>query len=235
MTGALFSGLDLPGIVAMLRRLLAAVDPAWVTAVVAAVGVPVALWTAITGLRSLRQVRTDSRERSRPMMAAELRKPPYTAGIQDLVIRNYGPSIARNVTVTFDPPIPDPIPERAAQSVSPFITRRYAKPIPVVTPGMELTNIWFSGRLEGTTWVNFDPTPDTFTVNIAYNGPDGTPYKDQFPLDTDLIRAHTYASSSDDPVRQIKEITESLSRIERSIGRIADTAESWDNGKEPRP
>lgn len=84
------------------RALLAAIDPAWVTATVAAAGVLVALVTAITGLRSLRQLRIDSRERSRPMMAAEHRKPPYTRGTQVLMIRNYGPSIARNVEVTFD-------------------------------------------------------------------------------------------------------------------------------------
>jgi hypothetical protein len=172
---------DLMAAVAMLRRLLAAVDPAWVTAAAAAAGVLVALVAAITGLRSLRQLRADSRERSRPMMAAELRKPPYTRGTQLLVIRNYGPSIARNVEVTFDPPIAEPIPERAAESVSPFITRRYAKPIPVVTPGMELANIWFSGRLEGNEWVNFERTPPQFTVTIAYDGPDGFPYKDSFP------------------------------------------------------
>jgi hypothetical protein len=174
---------DIAEAVAMLRRLLAAVDPAWVRAAAAIAGVLVALVTALTGLRSLRQLRTDSRERSRPMMAAELRKPPYVHGTQLLVIRNYGPSIAHNVKVAFDPPIPEPIPQRAAESVSPFITRRYAEPIPVVTPGMELINIWLSGRLEGNEWVNFEPMPPQFTVTIAYDSPDGTRYQDSFPLD----------------------------------------------------
>jgi hypothetical protein len=40
------------------------------------------------------------------MMAAELRDHPYVKATQLLVIKNYGPSIARNVTVTFDPEIP---------------------------------------------------------------------------------------------------------------------------------
>jgi hypothetical protein len=223
---------DLAAAVAMLRRLLTAVNPAWVTAAAAAAGVLVALVAAITGLRSLRQLRTDSRERSRPMMAAELRKPPYTRGIQLLVIRNYGPSIARNVKVTFDPPIPEPIPERAAESVSPFIMRRYTNPIPAVTPGMELTNIWFSGRLEGNEWVNVERTPPQFTVTIAYDGPDGFPYKDSFPLDTDLIRGETYMSSSADPDNQIKEIGKSLTKIEKSLTHITRTIGS---GKADEP
>ena len=223
---------DIAETVAMLRRLLAAVDPAWVTATAAAAGVLVALWAAINGLRSLRQLRTDSRERSRPMMAAELRKAPYAPGTQLLVIRNYGPSIARNVKVIFDPPIPEPIPERAAQSVSPFITRRYAEPIPVVTPGMELTNIWFSGRLDGDEWINFEPTPDRFTVTIAYDGPDEPRrcrtrrYQDQFPLNTGLIRRETSASSSAAPENQIKEIKRLLAKIEKSIAGIARTVAS---------
>lgn len=220
---------DIAETVAMLRRLLAAVDPAWVTAAAATAGVLVALVTAITGLRSLRQLRIDSRERSRPMMAAELRKPPYVHGTQLLVIRNYGPSIARNVKVTFDPPIPEPILQRAAESVSPFITRRYAEPIPVVTPGMDLINVWFSGQLEGNEWVNFEPTHDRFTVTIAYDGPDGrTRYEDSFPLDTDLLRGHTYVSSSAAPENQIKGTGKSLTKLEQSIARIARTIESGD-------
>jgi len=197
------------------------IEPAWIIATATSVGVVVAVLTAITGLRTLRQLRTDSRERSRPMMAAELRKAPYSPGTQLLVIRNYGPSIARNVKITFIPPIPDPTPERATQSVSPFITRRYATPIPVVTPDMELSNIWFSGRLQGELWVNFEPTPDQFTVRIAYDGPEGTRYEDRFSLDTDLIRQHTYVSSSTDPENRLKEAVKSLGKIEKAVSRVA--------------
>lgn len=210
------------------------IDPAWFTAGAATVTALVALFTARIGLSQLRQVRADSRARSRPMMAAELRKPPYTRGIQDLVIGNYGQSLARNVKVTFDPPIPDPLPERAAQSVSPFITRRYAEPIPVATPGMQLTNIWFSGRLEDDLWVNFDPTPDQFTVTIAYDGPDDTHYVDDFPLDVDLIRQHTYAASSEAPESRLKEGVKSLAKIEKAVTRIAGNA-SRPGGSDTRP
>jgi hypothetical protein len=57
------------------RAVLAAIGPAWITVTAAAAGVSVALVTVITRLRSLRQLRIRSRERSRPMMADELCKP----------------------------------------------------------------------------------------------------------------------------------------------------------------
>lgn len=200
--------------------LLKEIEASWVTAGVAVAGVLVAL-------RTLRQLRIDSRQRSRPMMAAELRKPPYTEGVQVLVVRNYGPSIARNVKVAFDPPIPDPDPKRSVGGMSPYITRRYAKPICVVTPGMELANIWFVGQPRGDGRVNSEPTPPQFTVTIAYNGPDGTgDYEESFSLDTDLIRAETYVSSSAAPENRLKKIQESLARIATSTGRIAGMIES---------
>ena len=198
------------------------IDPTWITAGAVSAGVIVALLTAAVGLSQLKQVRADSRERSRPMMAAELRKAPYTPGTQLLVIRNYGPSIARNVKVTFDPPIPDPAPERAPQSVSPLVTRRYAEPIPVIAPDVELSNIWFSGIHDHANgWENFEPTPDRFTVTITYDGPDGTNYVDPFPLDTDLINKHTYVSDSRDPENRLKEAVKSLAKIEKAITHIA--------------
>src|SRR4051794_36626263 len=95
------------------------------TAVVAAAA---AVTAATSGVRTLRQNRRDSKARSRPMVAAELREIPYVKGTQILVVRNYGPSIARNVRVKFDPEIPDP--DDPSTSVTPFLKRRYAKPVP---------------------------------------------------------------------------------------------------------
>jgi len=86
---------------------------------------------------------------------------------------------------------------------------------------MELSNIWFSGRLQGELWVNFEPTPDQFTVRIAYDGPEGTRYEDRFSLDTDLIRQHTYVSSSTDPENRLKEAVKSLGKIEKAVSRVA--------------
>ncbi len=123
------------------------------------------------------------------MVTAELRDVPYVAASQAFVVRNYGPTIARNVKVTFDPEIPDPDPDKVDQSAIPYLKRRYANPIPVFTPGMELDNIWYSGRpaADGGGWTNALPIPDQVTVDIEYEAPDGTRYMDQFLLDTHII------------------------------------------------
>jgi len=145
------------------------------------------------------------------MVAAELREVPYVKGTQILILRNYGPSIARNVRVTFDPEIPDP--QDASTSVTPFLKRRYAKTIPVLTPGMELDNIYFSGRQEGGSWVNAEPTPEQVTVTITYENDAGAEFTDEFPLDTNLIRNRTYSESSGSPHAQMKIIATSAKTL----------------------
>jgi hypothetical protein len=182
----------------------------------AACAAALAGWVAaINASRTLARQRRDSRERSRPMVAAELRDQPYASATQALVIRNLGPTIARNVRITFDPEIPDPVDPK--QSVTPFLKRRYAAPIPVLTPGMELDNIWFSGEPSSSGWSNTEPMPDTCTVRIAYDAPDGTRYDDEFPIDVGVIRDRTYVTSSGDPVEIAKGILKTLKGIESKL------------------
>lgn len=145
------------------------------------------------------------------MVAAELRDVPYVKGTQILVVRNYGPSIARNVRVLFDPEIPDPA--DLSTSVTPFLKHRYTDAIPVLTPGMELDNIYFSGEQQGGSWVNREPTPEQVTVTITYENDSGVQFSDEFPLDADLIRNRTYAESSGSPEAQLKVLAKSAKTL----------------------
>ena len=187
----------------------------WTTQRVAAGTAVVAAGAGVTaatsGVRTLRQNRRDSKARSRPMVAAELRDVPYVKGTQILVVRNYGPSIARNVRVSFDPEVPDP--DDPSTSVTPFLKRRYANPIPVLTPGMELDNVYFSGQQEGGSWVNREPTPEQVTLTIAYENDAGDEFTDVFPLDTNLIRNRTYTESSASPDAQMKVLATSAKTL----------------------
>lgn len=154
------------------------------------------------------------------MVAAELRDDPYAKATQILVIKNYGLSIARNLRVSFDPPIPDP--DDLSSSVTPFLKNRYAKPIPVFTPGMELDNVYFSGQPGGEgKWVNAEPTPEQVTVILRYESDEGDEFEDHFPLDTDLIRDRTYVTSSASPESMMKEIAKSL----KGLHDVAERAE----------
>ena len=114
-------------------------------AAIAAVGAAAAaVGGAVAATRSFRQTRRDSRAKSRPMVAAELAAAAHVNGYQMLVVRNHGPSIARDVQVTFDPPIA--MPENPAGLGTPFLLQRYAAPIPVMVPGRELDNLYFVGQ-----------------------------------------------------------------------------------------
>ncbi|TCK27183.1 hypothetical protein [Pseudonocardia endophytica] len=190
-------------------------DPASIAAGAACVAAGAGVVAAFSGVRTLRQARRDSTARSRPMLAAELRIVPYVQGSLKLVVKNYGPSIAKNVWVTFQPLLPDPSPEIASQSVTPFLKRRYSRKIATLTPGMELENIYYSGRPgpDGI-FVNFEPLPDQVTVRLVYEDTSGRSYRDVFHLDTQLFHDMTIATSSGAPDAKIKEIAGTLKKIE---------------------
>jgi hypothetical protein len=59
--------------------------------------------------------------------------------------------------------------------------------------------------------------PDTCTVRIAYDAPDGTRYDDEFPIDVGVIRDRTYVTSSGDPVEIAKGILKTLKGIESKL------------------
>ncbi len=189
----------------------------------ALVGVGLATVTATVAVRTLRQTRRDSRAKSRPMMTAELRPVPHSPGSQSLVIRNYGPSIAKNVRVAFDPEIP--MPEDPTGLVTPFLLKRYAKPISVMTPGMELDNLYYVGRPgpDGR-FANSEPVPDQVAVKIAYLSDDGDGYSDEFALDVDLLRGRTYQTSSSSPEELAKEAVKQLKQLVAFAKSVAESA-----------
>lgn len=193
------------------------IDPVWAAIGAAWLAALAGVWAAWNARATLRQMRTDSRERSRPMVAAEVRSIPYVRWTQVLVIRNYGPSIARNVQVSFDPPIPDPLPERESRSTVPFLKKRYSNPILVLTPGMELENIYYSGRQVNEVIENREPTSDQVTVTLTYEGTDGAVYSDEFLLDVDLIRQWTYVESSSSLDGRMKDGLKALRGIQKAL------------------
>lgn len=156
------------------------------------------------------------------MVAADLRDHPSVPATHILVIKNFGPTVARNVAVTFHPPLPDPPAHREHESVTPYLKKRYAKPIPTIVPGMELGNIYFSGRpAPDGGWQNYEPQPDQIRVTIDLDAPDGAHYTDHFDLDVNLIRNKTTAISSGSPVKQRADVVKSNGEIARSLDKLA--------------
>ncbi|GGS10495.1 hypothetical protein GCM10010236_76210 [Streptomyces eurythermus] len=169
------------------------------------------------------------------MVAAEFRDALPSRGTLYLVIRNYGPSVAKNVRVSFDPAIPDPPPDMARESVVPFLKSRYSRVIPTLTPGTELRNVYYVGEPQGDHFVNSEPTPERVTVTISCESADGKQeYTDTFDLDVDLMQSETWVTSPLSTESQIKEIRASLKGIDKSMQGISRALQSGrrsaDNG-----
>lgn len=160
----------------------------WTTARVASTAGVIALGagatSAVVALRSLKQSRADSLARTRPMMTAELKISGKLSA--NVVIRNGGQSIARNVGVSFDPELPGD--RYAADGQGNFgwlILQRYERPVPVWVPGRELENFYW---MRDSTSPEDDPRsvdgmPARAVVTIHYSDDAGRSYSDAFPLD----------------------------------------------------
>ncbi|GAA6527958.1 hypothetical protein [Intrasporangium sp. DVR] len=174
--------------------------------------------TAAVAMVALRQAANDSRARSRPMLVAEFRRAENSHSVIDLVVRNAGPSVARNVKVTFDPsPI---VPPDTSTLVTPFLIKRYADVIPTLGPGQQLTNIWYTGDEQG----NREPTPDEVTVTLTYRGTGRQRYRDEFPLHVDIVRMTTYSTSTDSIPGRIDGIHKSLQTLAQAAGPVVKAA-----------
>ena len=175
--------------------------------VAAGISAMAAVVTAVIAVRSLAGTREDSRDRTRPVLTAELKRSPLTHGTIDLVLSNYGRTSARNVRVAFDPPIPKPenLPESDMQH---WIGLRYAKPLVQWPPSMTLSNVYRAGP------DNVHPV----TVTIRYEGQDRRKYEDGFYLDPDILMKETEATPSDSTPAE-KRVAKALEVIARTFDR----------------
>lgn len=151
------------------------------TAVVAVIG---GLTTATVAIKSLRHTRADSRARTRPMLSAELK---ISGDLHsNLVIKNSGASIARNVTIVFDPPLPnDEYSSDGQGNVARLINQRYQAPIPVWVPGREMENFYWIRDQDSPddAPLSVDGVPNEVVATISYSDDQGRTYCDRFPLD----------------------------------------------------
>lgn len=208
-------------------------------AVVVAVGDPnetIAQWTVVAGMSAaitsaiaivtLLFAGRDSRERTRPVVLVEYRILPHASKSLQLVVRNAGVSIARDLKVSFDPPL-----ERREEDdlIRTSIIDRYAAGIPALGPGQELTNIVsFYGLPEDS-----GDLPKIVTAIVEYRNGRTRWYTDRFILAVEVYMHHTYETNSaslDGQVaamqKSVKEIARSLKAIQRSVRSEGEVAEA---------
>lgn len=167
--------------------------------------------TAFYAQRTLVAAKADSRARSRPVLIAYLERELLSHGTVLLVIKNFGPSSATNVHVTFDPPAP-PIEALGAlpdANMTKWLYQRFATPVPVWAPGWSTSNVIRAGQ---------DPMP-TWVVQVSYFGPNATEYWDRFVLDPAHILKTTSSTPSrtDDPLEVGRQAVSALQALVRTI------------------
>jgi len=133
-------------------------------------------------------------------------------GSSYLVIKNAGQSVARDVEVSFRPPLPDYETTDDGQPgvVAPFLRRRYGTPIAMIAPGHTLKNVYsyIAAGIDD----NVEPVPDQVTILVRYNDDHGRVYKDSFPLNRKLLGLDTQTNPGDsnDPVKRQNKALEAI-------------------------
>ncbi|MFF3974328.1 hypothetical protein ACFYZ6_31385 [Streptomyces rubiginosohelvolus] len=156
------------------------------------------------------------------MVAAEFEDAYPAHAVLYLVIKNHGPSVAKDVRVTFAPEIPDPAPEKAASSAIPYLKKRYANAIMTLTPGTELRNVYFVGEMGTDPVSNKEDAPDVVAVTITYRSADRKQeYTDTYELDVDVVRGGTRVTSSNSVEWQTKEAVKTLKKMTAAIEAIS--------------
>lgn len=154
-----------------------------------------ALVTGGTAARTLQHNRKATQRSTRPMMAANLF--PTGTGIAALAVTNAGQSFARNVKVSFDPPLPTHTETPDGQgSVIPFVRHRYSKPIRVWTPGYTARSEFYvlsDERDEAGFRTNADGISHDTEIVFEYADDDGNRYVDRIPLDPTLLQGETWS------------------------------------------
>lgn len=159
-----------------------------------------AFWSGVTGITAviagaigvltLRALRQDSRDRSRPVVSAELTPVVLSHGTSELVIQNVGQSVAKDVKVTFAPEITEDMGQ-----ISAFLARRYSRIIPTMGPGRRLTNIYATWRGDGSEDLH-EPVPPELAVTITYTDAHGYRYTDCYDISIYTLRNQTTSSPS---------------------------------------
>lgn len=187
----------------------------WIWSAISALA---AIVTAIVAIRAVNQTSRDSREKSQPMMVAELRSAQHADSLLVLVVRNAGQTVAHDVVVTFEPPIPRPKDDRSDNSD--LIADRYAEPIPQIAPGSELVNTWWGPDYREEPARNYQVIGDIdYDVTIKYRGLGKSIIEDRFRLRTRVATLSSDPVSSNSIRGSLRGIVQALHQLTQKVGK----------------
>ncbi|WP_167510081.1 hypothetical protein [Curtobacterium citreum] len=177
-----------------------------------------AILTAVVAIITLIAAGQDSRRRSQPMIVAELRYAPDSDTALDLVVRNAGPTVARHISVEFEPPLDvPPVGADGEGAAIGYVVRRYENPIPMMGPGQELSNTWYVAHYPGGKLANAEPAPERVTVRVKCRGIGRRWLRWSYPIDDKAMTFATSTTSSSSFKGRLASISNSLESIARAV------------------
>lgn len=178
----------------------------------------------------MRQARDIENRANRPMMVAEIVPPEGTKDEVGLRVTNAGKSVARNVLVEFDPPLPEPDLNRLNQQGD---ATYYATNIEQLnnifegrkfltwTPGMEVTAPYWAPPktlgLDSGLSESAEGVPAVQKVVVKFQDERGIHYQDTFALDVHTVLGLRFSETEQAKIRkELNRLANSVERISRS-------------------
>ncbi len=182
---------------------------AWSTAAQAAL-VFVALVVAWV---QLKDARDDRNARDRPFVVVEFDGERNHEEV-DIVVRNIGATIARDIRIRFDPPLKTSLDDTGYGAAH---MKAFSEGIPALTPGQSLRALFDTGP------ARFDSDlPAQYEASLSYSGDlrNAEPYLETLSLDLDLLKSRLYVDRKTvhDVHRELKAIRELLAKQGTSRG-----------------
>lgn len=193
----------------------------WAVANGAGLSATAAAITAIIAVVTLIRASNDSRARTRPIVMAAFESEPHAdRDAYALVVRNVGPTSARDLSVSFEPALvaaPVLYGSNAPETYLRYIVERFLKPIPVLAPGQVIRPLWacFVASSEGRQ--NEIKTPDDVIVTIRYRGSSRKMYEDVYPLLALTITRNVSIISSESIRGAVNRIAKAAEQIHQPI------------------
>jgi hypothetical protein len=194
-------------------------------------GVALAGAALVGSIAPLWSARAARLERDRPMVAMDLRLGELGTHTILLVMRNYGLTIARDIRVRFEPELPDCDP---LTSMTAYVKRRYQKPIPSLTPGQELVQVWADVLGADRSDLRLsDDVPMQVKAHVSFRGSRRKPYQEVFVLAADVFSETTWSEPSTSVRSKVKEIEKRLKGMESAMKVLGRAAAKWLRDQEP--
>jgi len=165
---------------------------------------------AVFGRRQLNEAKELREAQTRPFVVIDLGSSAHS--LFDLVVKNIGPTLARDVRFVFDPPI-----KSTDDDLDPNKIKMFREGISTLAPGKEIRTLFEKGPDRHTSGL-----PDIYEVTVSYTDQAGKrKYEEKIDLDFGLYWDRLTVTRRDvhDLHKQLETIAKEIRRWRPNVGR----------------